>query len=201
MFVIDSRRLARYTDQKDAFDNRYLARLPSAAAFQKLGIRHLLYVSDVPVDHEPDDLNDDFVALAAAGIDVKMVALSDCRPGGPVADLPTAPSGAAPAVRYSYGGSPAPHYWFWHSYGWYTPSYVRAPVGAPPPLLSSGASYRPVPRPTIFSSHLVGGLGGVGKQKPSGFGRVSVRTARATGAVEIGRSGSFGRSRSFWSGG
>src|SRR5206468_979588 len=43
MFVIDSRRLTRYTDQADAFDNRYLARLPSAAAFQRLGVRHLLY--------------------------------------------------------------------------------------------------------------------------------------------------------------
>jgi hypothetical protein len=192
MFVIDSRRLSRYTDDKDSFDNRYLARLPSAAAFQRLGVRHLLYVSDVPIDHEPDDLNDDFVALAAAGIDVKMVALSDFRPA----------SGAPGGVTYSYGGSPAPHFWFWRSYGWHTPVHVRAPAAGPPPLgLSPGASYRPVSRPTIFSSHLVGGLGGVGKQKPSGFGRVSMRTSRATGAIELGRSGSFGRSRSFWSGG
>jgi hypothetical protein len=193
VFVIDSRRLSRYRDESDAFDNRYLAKLPSPDGFQRLGIRHLLYVSDLPLAHEPDDLNDDFVALGAAGIDVKMVALSDFRP--------TDPAGTA----YSYGGSPAPHVWFWHSYGWYAPPRgAPAPAAtAPPPAadLSRGAGYRPTPRPTIFSSQAVGGFVGIGKQKPSGFGRVSVRTSRSTGAVSIGRSGSLGRARSSWYGG
>jgi hypothetical protein len=190
-FVIDSRRLSTYRDASDAFDNRYLAKLPGAEGFGRLGVKHLLYVSDHPVEHEPDDLNADFVALAAAGIDVKMVALSDFRP--------TSPGGTV----YSYGGSPTPHVWFWHSYGWYSPPRaVPARLAEPtPPFeagLSRGAGYRPVERPTMFSSRVVGGLSGVGKQKPSGFGRVSFRTSSSTGEVSLGRSGSFGRTRSSW---
>jgi hypothetical protein len=191
-FVIDSRRLNPYRDASDAFDNRYLARLPGPEGFQRLSVRHLLYVTNAPVDHEADDLNDDFVALRAAGIDVKMVALSDFR---------RCDAGSA---AYSYGGSSAPHVWFWHSYGWYTPARtVQANPPAPSPELglSRGASYEPVARSTIFSSHAVGGLAGIGKQKPSGFGRVSVRTSRATGAISLERSGSLGRSRSSFFGG
>jgi hypothetical protein len=47
----------------------------------------------------------------------------------------------------------------------------------------------------------VGGLGGVGKQKPSGFGRVSMRSGGyGSYRVSSSRSGSFGRSRSSSSG-
>ena len=111
-----------------------------------------------------------------------------------------------------YGGHPHTHLWFWHNYGWYTPrSYSslpsRAPAAAlptpaPPVNISRGAAYRPVSRPTLFSSRTVGGTSGVGKQKPSGFGRVSVRASKSTGAitrVHNGRSGSFGRAGG-WSG-
>jgi len=48
----------------------------------------------------------------------------------------------------------------------------------------------------------VGGGPGIGKQKPTGFARVSVRESRSTGnitGVRPGRSGSFGRA--FSSGG
>jgi hypothetical protein len=50
----------------------------------------------------------------------------------------------------------------------------------------------------MFSTRAVGGIAGVGKQKPSGFGRVSIRTARSSGAISVskGRSGSFGRGSS-----
>jgi hypothetical protein len=43
---------------------------------------------------------------------------------------------------------------------------------------------------------------GVGKQKPSGFGRVSVRMNSSGRLTAVGnrRSGSFGRSRSSYSG-
>jgi hypothetical protein len=203
VFVIDSRRLNPYQDASDSFDNRYLAKLPGPDGFHRLGVKHLLYVSDVPLEHEPDDLNADFVALTDAGIDVKMVPLSDFRP--------QIPGGAV----YSYGGAPTSHLWFWHSYGGYRPSGGAPVVAGPPPSggapvvagpppeagLSRAAAYHPVARPTIFASHLVGGLGGVGKQKPSGFGRVSLRTAPGTGTISIGRSGSLGRSRSYWHGG
>jgi hypothetical protein len=50
----------------------------------------------------------------------------------------------------------------------------------------------------MFSSRTVGGTGGIGRQKPTGFGRVSYRTSGSSGSS--GRSGSFGRS-SYSSGG
>jgi hypothetical protein len=195
-FVIDSHRLDPYRDDSGTFDNRYLARLPSPGALQGLGVRRLLYVTASPVAHEADDLNDDFVALAAAGVDVKMVALSDFRRAG---------DAGGPAV-YSYGGSPAPRYWFWHSYGWTHISVVHTsapgrassstPPGEPPVALSGGASFRPQSRATIFSSRSVGGMPGFSKQRPGGFGRISVHES-SDGAASWGRSGSFGRTRSF----
>jgi hypothetical protein len=203
VFVLDRNRLARYTDEDGQFDNRYVAKLPTAENLRALGIRHLLYVSPNKNEvRELDDLNDDFVEFAKRSIDVKVLPLSDL-------DAPTVatpPSAAAPATSYYYGGHPYTHLWFWHSYGWYTPrSYARVPSGSaapalvppsPPAQISRGASYRPVARPTIFSSRSVGTGSGVGKQRPSGFGRVSVRTSASTGrvtSIRPGRSGSFGR--------
>jgi hypothetical protein len=51
----------------------------------------------------------------------------------------------------------------------------------------------------MFSSRTVGGAMGIGKAKPSGFGRVSIRTSRGSGAISVsrGRSGSYGRGSSF----
>jgi len=203
VFVLDRNRLARYTDEDDQFDNRYVAKLPTADNLRSLGIRHLLYVTPSKSElRELDDLNDDFVDFAKRSIDVKVLPLSDL-------DAPPAatPSGAAPpATAYYYGGHPHTHLWFWRSYGWYAPGpYVRVPSGSPAPALpapsppaqaSRGASYRPVSRPTIFSSRSLGTGSGVGKQRPSGFGRVSVRTSASTGrvtSIRPGRSGSFGR--------
>jgi hypothetical protein len=193
-FVIDRHRLDPYRDASDAFDNRYLARMPSASALLGLGVRHLLYVTAEPVDFEADDLNDDFVAYARDGIDVKMVALTDFRP----VDAPV--TTAVGPVSYGYGGSAHGHAWFWHSYGW-VHAPAPPPSARPPIAVSAGAAFRPQSRPTIFSSRTVGGLGGFGKQKPSGFGRVSFRSG-GNGTVEIGRSGSLGRTRSFggWGG-
>src|SRR5258705_462830 len=146
---------------------------------------------------ELDDLNGDFVDFAKASIDVKVVPLTDLDPA-PGAQASTA---RATSPTYYYGGHPHTHLWFWNNYGWYAPrttSRLPSPALAPsrPPDVSSGAAYRPALRPTIFSSRTLGGGSGVGKQKPSGFGRVSVRTSKSTGsitAVRGGRSGAFGR--------
>jgi hypothetical protein len=203
VFVLDRNRLAHYTDEDGQFDNRYVAKLPTAENLRSLGIRHLLYVTPGKNDlRELDDLNDEFVDYAKRSIDVKVLPLSDF-------DAPPAardPGTSAPRTAY-YGGYPHTHFWFWNSYGWYTPrlgsarlppSYVgsaRLPA-APPAQVSPGAAYRPVSRPTIFSSRSLGVGSGVGKQKPSGFGRVSVRASASTGRVSSirpGRSGSFGR--------
>jgi len=203
VFVLDRNRLARYTDEDGQFDNRYVAKLPTAENLHSLGIRHLLYVTPSKNElRELDDLNDDFVEFAKRSIDVKVLPLSDLD-----APAPSTPSSAPPpATAYYYGGHPHTHLWFWHSYGWYTPRpWLRAPSGSPAPALpapsppaqvSRGASYRPVSRPTIFSSRSLGTGSGVGKQRPSGFGRVSVRTSASTGrvtSIRPGRSGSFGR--------
>jgi hypothetical protein len=200
VFVLDRRRLNPYVDEQSQFDNRYVAKLPTSENLESLGVRHVLYVVPGKADlHELDDLNDDFVAFARSGIDVKMMALTDL--GAPQVAQPTA--GSAPVAHY-YGGSPHTHLFFWNLYGWHRPGIAppggaRAPALAPPrppANVSNGAAYRPAPRPTIFSARRTGIGTGVGKQKPSGFGVVSVRESRSTGriaGVRTGRSGSFGR--------
>jgi len=193
MFVLDSNRLAPYREAADQFDNRYLARVPSASALTDAGYRRVLYVR--PTGQSPeqlrelDDLNDDFVAYRDAGIDVRVVATDSFQLDA------TAP----PTSRhlYAWGGSHHTHVTFWHSYGWSSIGPPRGAVLVParPYGISAGASYRPVVRPTIFSSRTVGGLSGVGKQRPSGFGVVSVRQSASSGHITVGssRSGSFGR--------
>ena len=198
-FVLDRNRLARYVDEDGQFDNRYVAKLPTSENLKSLGIRHLLYVTPSKSDlRELDDLNDDFVGFAQASIDVKVLPLTDLDPA-PTAQTSTA---SAPSTAYYYGGHPLTHLWFWHSYGWYTPgpaARLAAPAPSPPRNVSTGAAYRPALRPTIFSSRTLGTGSGVGKQKPSGFGRVSVRASKSTGTISgirSGRSGSFGRTGS-----
>lgn len=189
--VLDSRRLLPYRDESDRFDNRYVARMPSAEALANLGTKRILYVTATAEPHEQDDLNDDFVAFKKKDIDVKMVALSDFAPASeqllrdnqlPLADR-----------HYYYGGHPHGSYFFWSSYHWSSPSYSgRTWQGSLPRPVSTGRTFTPASRPTMFSSRTVGGLSGVGKQKPSGFGRVSYRS----GSSSSGRSGSFGRAGS-----
>jgi hypothetical protein len=210
VFVLDANRLEPYTDDRTQFDNRYLAKLPSADAFAKLGVKHLLYVTDGAYG-ELDDLNDDFVGFKAAGLGPKLVdrgdfSLASDADAGALAAIGDADAGAAPpdagytyaprpvyyVPHYYYGGYPYTHYWFWHTYGWYSPpAYYRA---TPPPYVSPARNYSPAPRPTMFS----------GGARPGGFGRVSVTTSRSSGQVtstSYGRSGSFGRSSTSGGGG
>ena len=187
-FVLDNQRLSPYRDESNRFDNRYLARLPGPDSMERLGIKRVLYVTASPESHELDDLNDDFVAFRNRTIDVKMIALSDFAPA-PAALLQA--SHIPPTDRsYYYGGHPHGSVFFWSSYSWYSPAYSgRTWSGSLPRSVSTGQSFAPAARPTLFSSRTVGGLAGVGKQKPSGFGRVSYRA----GGGGFGRSGSFGR--------
>jgi len=191
-FVLDNQRLSPYRDESDRFDNRYLARLPGTDSMERLGIKRVLYVTASPESHELDDLNDDFVAFKRKDIDVKMIALSDFAPA-PMELLQA--NHIPPTDRtYYYGGHPHGGVFFWSSYHWYSPAYSgrSSPIasGSLPRSVSTGQSFAPSLRPTLFSSRTVGGLSGVGKQKPSGFGRVSYRA----GGGGFGRSGSFGRS-------
>jgi hypothetical protein len=189
LFVLDANRLNRYRDQPDQFDNRYVAPLPSAASLRELGVKRVLYVRpDADSLTELDDLNADFVSWDHEGIAVRAMPLSDFS----AVETAGQQMVAGPHTTYYWGGHSYHHALFWRSYGFGagpSPSR-RAPRTAPPPAqLSSATSYRPIFRPTLFSTRTVGGIAGVGRQKPSGFGRISVRAGG-------GRSGSFGRARS-----
>ena len=204
VFVLDAARLSPYRDEADRFDNRYIAKLPTAAGWKTMGVKQLLYVRPGGASAtELDDLNEDFVAYRNEGIDIKMVSLGDFL--APVA------AQATTGGRHYWGGSPQTHVLFWPSYGWYRPARSTWAPGVQPQLSSTAKAalpraslaYQPAARATMFSGRTVGGLPGVGKHKPSGFGRITVRSNPRTGAISSyssGRSGSFGRSRSSWSG-
>jgi hypothetical protein len=222
LFVLDANRLAPYRDAADQFDNRYMAPLPAAGALATLGVKRILYVRpDAASLTELDDLNADFVAWQREGIAVRALPLTDfstaitgdAPPAGPDAGAgvasaaaatgrPQAAAGVPPTAHYYYGGHWFHQPLFWRSYGFAAgPAPTRRPprVAPPPARLSNAAAYRPQFRPTLFATSAVGGLAGVGKQKPSGFGRVSFRSGGGlfgSGSRSSRRSGSFGRSRS-----
>jgi hypothetical protein len=188
VFALDSNRLAPFNDPDTQFDNRYPARLPDAAALKARGVRAVLYVArDRSVTQEADDLNDLFVEYRQAGIQVALL---------PAADLQRA--NTATGVRYYYGGYPHTHFYFFAYYPFfgYRPALVArtrvAFVGTPRAPAFGRIAYSPVARPTAFSGHRMGGRPGVGRARPSGFGRTSVRSSggRITG-VRAGGSGSF----------
>jgi hypothetical protein len=205
-FVLDADRLNPYRDEVEHFDNRYTVSLPSAARLQSLGVSKVLYVRGGDGGNESDDLNADFAELERSGIPVRLVSLGDFQPDAEPQKTPDAgaPSSTGSTRRhYSYygGGRGWSQVHFWHQYGWYSPSTPRVPSRMPPPPAppsSHASSYRPVPRATMFSNRTVGGVVGIGKTKPTGFGRVSIRTSRSTGTIGVGRgrSGSFGRGSS-----
>lgn len=170
VFVLDRDRLSPYRDAPDQFDNRYVAKLPAAAALRARGVERVLYV--VPAGAEPqelDDLNAVFVAWRQAGLEVRLGSLGDLLPGPP-------PPGRAPSARPSYywHGSPGPHAYFWHHYGW--PSQPTAVAPVPPARPVTGSGWAPTRRPTPFD----GGALAFGK-------------TRQTHTVPS-RSGSWGRS-------
>jgi hypothetical protein len=220
VFLLDSQRLATYTSADTQFDNRYLAKIPSAQKLQELGIKSVLYVTpDRTRQQELDDLNEDFVEYQAKGITVAMLPLSDLT-GVDEWVEGKQPDGSTQTVKerhYYYGGGLGFHPLFFYSYPFYRPypAYAsrypeygryaggRAPAGVAPPV--SPPRYIPAARPTMFAGTRIGASarGGVGRSKPSGFGRSTVRVApggrvvgtRAgrSGYYSPGRSGSFGR--------
>lgn len=216
MLLLDSNRLTPYTDQDTQFDNRYLAKLPPADQLKQRGVQQVIYlVKDQNQAQELDDINEDMVEWQKQGVNVRMLRLSDFKPYDEPAQ--TVASGASTTSsstvhrNYYYGGSPWAHWWFFSHYGYGYPREVvvyRDGRSVPIPRPSTGPTfdppnYRPTSRPTIFNSSRVGGVTGVGKTRPSGFGRSSVRVSsdgRVTG-TRAGRSGSYGRSGGRWFGG
>lgn len=196
-FILDGRRLTEYKDDTGKFDNRYLAKLPSAEQMQSHGITNLMYVvANDTIKQETDDLNDYFTAYKDKGINVSLIPITNFQKGD---DKQMTQQQTQPGYRptYYYGGYPYTSLWFFYHY----PSYGY--YGSLPPQRSlrnvnvSRPAYQPTARSTIFSSRTTGGASGVGRQKPAGFGRVSTRmtgSGQLTG-IRSGRSGSFGRVR------
>ena len=241
IMMLDANRLAKYVDADSQFDNRYMAKVPTADNLKTLGVTAIVY--GMPNENqrtELDDLNEEFVAYQEKSLSVEMLPLTRFQPEAaqatigsttatamaatpqqqPVQQQPAqqqaapqqmnaqaqqnvAPQMATgymayPTPVYYYGGGPMFSPWFFYHYPSYT--YYRAmPAMSRLPVTNySRVSYAPAPRQTMFSSRSVGGTrSGIGKQRPSGFGRVSVRTNTSTGrmsGIRSGRSGSFGRS-------
>jgi hypothetical protein len=208
LFVLDRQRLAPYTDQQTQFDNRYMARMPTAEQLRKLGLQHVLYV--VPGGSTPaqelDDLNEDFVAWRAAGLDVKLVAASDFQPDSTGTATSTS-SGTSHRAWY-YGGSPVAHDSFWFVYPWGHPRpstgtmhglssagiLSTAALARVPSNVSGGYAYEPMRRATMFSA-IPRGATGAFRPFPSDFGKVAMRMSSQSRSI-LGPAFS---SRSSWS--
>jgi hypothetical protein len=213
ILLLDSNRLNAYTDQDNQFDNRYLAKLPPTDQLKQRGVQQVIYVvKDESQKEELDDINDDLVEWQKQGINVRMLRLSEFKPVDEPAQTTVAGTTTTTVQRhYYYGGSPWASWWFYNHYGYGYPREVviyRDGRSVPIPRPNTGQTYnpptyRPQSRPTIFSSTRVGGGSGVGRTRPSGFGRTSVRMSsdgHVTG-TRSGRSGSYGRSGGGWFGG
>jgi len=221
LLLLDSDRLAPYVDEGSQFDNRYLASAPGAAELQERGVKQVMYVTpNRGQRNESDDLNALFVEYQSAQMGVEMFPLTDLVPVAETVERPQ-PDGTTQTVKethYYYGGGLSSHLGFFLLYSFllpppmlYYPMYagrgfagrgvargdLRRPAGMRRP------NYQTRPRPTMFSGRGVGGQRGVGRRRPSGFGRTTVRSSggRVTGLGSrrraFRRSGSFGRGRGF----
>jgi hypothetical protein len=215
VFILDSDRLAApKAASTTEFDNRYVAKLPEASTLKSAGVTSVLYATpDSTRKAELDDLNEYFASYRETGVNVAMLPLSDFRPAETSATLDSAR--LADSVRggnggangyygaryhspYYYGGGLAYAPLFFHTYpmfiygGGVLPAYSRYSS-----VRVSRPSYVPARRATVFSSRTSGGASGVGRTKPSGFGRVSRPVSSRSGGSFGGRrsSGSYGRAR------
>lgn len=188
-FVLDRNRLTPYTDDSDRFDNRYMARLPTAESLKALGVKQVLYVLGGEGSLvELDDVNADLAAYAAAGIEVKYVSANDF-----IQD-PKPPAGSTQS--HYYGGSSGSHYFFWSHYNWGKPP--RPTAGVAPTV--SGAYQTPA---TTARTNPFNPSAGGPKQRPTDFGKTAVIVDKPSGRIvgsTFTRSGSFGRATSSWGG-
>lgn len=213
VLILDSNRLAPYSDADNQFDNRYVAKVPTADRLSAMKVTTVLYaVPDQSRTVELDDINADFTAYKDRGINVAMVALTDFQPDPNAAPTTVDSSNTAGAntggivqhATYFYGGGAMFAPWFFYHYPIFVPSSSIPGRSRLPATSLRGNTYAPTTRPTMFSSRTTGGAGGIGRTRPSGFGKVSTRTGssvRSTGtrSGRSGRSGSFGRSRGGYS--
>lgn len=187
VFVVDRDRAAAYSEESDRFDNRYFARMASAAALAALGVEHLFYVmphmTDLP---EPDDLNDALSSMSAAlagAIVARPIALSEFSGTEGDASPPDGERPLGSTAGFYYGGSPASDASLWVNYPW-----VPEPSPPPPETYSSLKSYVFTKRASAVA-------------RPTGnFGKVAVLL---TGGIVVGsllRRGSMNRASGGWGG-
>jgi hypothetical protein len=192
VFVLDSQRLAPFDETGERFDNRYLALLPSAEQLKAMGVTEIFYVRPTAESQELDDLNADLVGWQEAGIGTQLVHTDAFRAAAegespPPADPAAKPRAASPddpyySARthdhhYWYGG-PSSHWFFWSVYGLGLPLFFATRPSFRTP------SWRPAPRPTMFSTPAGG------KHTPSGFGHVNMRQRAGSAPSLAPRSGS-----------
>ncbi|MBA2480730.1 MAG: hypothetical protein H0V44_08710 [Planctomycetes bacterium] len=143
LFVLDGNRLAPYANEAGRFDNRSVARLPDAAGFQALGITRVLYVRARSGEvAESDDLHELFLALGAAGVEVRHLALESAVSG----PATLAAEAAQNPQDKGRPGSSFPALWFWYLYGWNRPAGIGSSG-----IRDGDANYRATPRTTMFS--------------------------------------------------
>ncbi len=175
-FVLDRDRLAPYVDETKQFDNRWVAKLPSAQNLSTLGIKRVMYVTPFESDtKEMDDVNDDVVAWSAAGIDVRMIGAGAFKPckGKDVAQ----PTDDVTIEPHCYGGSPDSDLQLLVDYPWKLPTPKPKSPGN---VLAGARDWRPSARTT---PHSTGKGTATLKPRPANFGTVPVMIAVGTGAL------------------
>lgn len=214
VLVLDRDRLKDATIGPDTFDNRYGIGLPSHDDIKRAGIEQILYVvPNASVTQELDDLNEDFAVFAEVGLPVEMIALDEFQAASasseeereavfaaaaaegkeaPPVDTPEDAKTTATEYHeqrnYYYGGSPFGSFWFWMYMTSFRPplfgGYHRPTTGTRP----RAQAYKPTPRPTQFGTRYAGTRlnGGVGRQRPTGLGRVTAPVNARTGRIESG---------------
>lgn len=74
VLILDSNRLTNYTDADNQFDNRYMAKLPSAENLVTMGVKSVLYATPTEAQKtELDDLNDEFATFQEKKIAINML--------------------------------------------------------------------------------------------------------------------------------
>src|SRR5579862_5501615 len=141
VFILERSRLAQkaLNPSSGQFDNRYFhapTDFPSAAEFQKRGIRSIVYVNPrgITPGCEEDDLNGYFVALAAGGLRFTYVrSHASGFDAGLVDTLPRETIFTTPALA-EYASSPGYRAHYYHSYyhysTWHSTSYWTRSSGA-----------------------------------------------------------------------
>lgn len=179
VFVLDNDRLAKYADETQQFDNRWIAKLPSAASLAAIGVKRVLYVtySDY-TSQEMDDVNDDVVAWSQAKLDVRMIGALAFKAG--TGDGFAFKDETTPPPAYFYGGSADADPQFWVDYPWWVGKEPPPKPKAPATIGPHARDWRPKPR---VSSHSTGSAAPAQKPRPPNFGTVPVMVAVGTAAV------------------